>query len=1053
MFRVTEALYPNAIRRQLSRTRPFATIVSVDGTCQDLSYAQLENVTNRAAWFLDRYLPQDEKVFYMGPNDIRYLIWVLAAMKTGKCVLCPSPSNPIPANTHLFETVGASKLMYAPEAADSLSPLIRATRDIVTVFATPNYEDLMSKDLVQVYPFEGTFDELKHTNFMGLHTSGTSGHPKPLYWNHMAASTLASCCDPSIQANGQNNRNLAVELFVGQNVLDPFPLYHLGGMAPALSAIHYDNTVIIPAPGTRLTPENMTALLKYGKCTSLFSPPSVLEAMSTYPAGVEALSKLQKVAYTGGPLNPTRGKELAKYVRHLFPILASTEGGPCHLVSSGESSHWNAFKFMDFGQRMEETTPGFYELVFPRTELINNAYAFFQTCPDKTEYRTSDLFCPVEGQDGWWTFSGRVDNWVIMSNGLKMDPTDIENTIAAHPDVMGVLVAGSRRFRLCMLLEMKSPPTNHTERENMLERLWPTIDKANKAAPKFGRVPRELITFTTKEKPFMRASKGTIQRRLTILAYEKEIEEMYNQAQEGLLTYGLPPLKSTNLQDLIPFLIDVYAETLDKDGDDIGPEDDLFSLGLDSLSSSILSARLKAGLRNYGVESEKLDLINNKLLYSATTIRRMAEALAALVAGNGNFDEIVSSTSYEEMEKLVAKFENQLPRPPNKEQRIPGGSEQTIILTGSTGSLGSYMLASLLTRADIKKIYCLNRSEDAKAKQEKSLSSRGLPALPVQDGRVVFLQAKLSEPNLGLPADQHAALAREATCIIHNAFPVNFLLSVQSFEPQVQALVNLLHLAAAGARRPSVLFVSSIAAALPVTGSKGAGPATTVPEAVLGAEAARGLLQQGYAQAKHVCERLLEKYAGESGGGGGATAGPAAAVLRVGQICGPVSGRGVWNVREWAPSLVVSSKFLGVAPDSLGGLEINWIPVDELGRIVAELVAATGRDAGRGFAVYNVVNPTVTPWRELLSTIKSVAPATVTPREWIATLEASDNGTHVVSENPALKLVDFYRQTMLGEPRPTQVHMENLLSGSETARALSPIKGEHMARWMKAWGL
>ncbi|KAI5919523.1 hypothetical protein F4810DRAFT_724576 [Camillea tinctor] len=1033
MFRVTEALYPNAIRRQLSRTRPFATIVSVDGTCEDVTYTQLENVTNRAAWFLDKHLPHEEKVLYMGPSDIRYLIWVLAAMKTGKCVLCPAPGNTIPANTRLFETVGASKLMYAPEAAESLSPLIRATGDIVTNFVTPSYEDLMSEDLVPIYPFEGTFDELKNTNFMGLHTSGTSGHPKPLYWNHMAASTLASCCDPSIQLNGQGGRSLAVELFVGQNILDPFPLYHLGGMAPALSAIHYDNTVIIPAPGTRLTPENMTALLKYGKCTTLFSPPSVLEAMSTYPPGLEVLSKLQKVAYTGGPLNPTRGKELAKHIRHLFPILASTEGGPCHLVSSGDSSHWNAFKFMDLGQRMEETVPGFYELVFPRTELINNSYAFFQTHPNKTEYRTSDLFCPVEGQDGWWTFSGRVDNWVVMSNGLKMDPTDMESTVAAHPDVRGVLVAGSRRFRLCMILEMKSPPNNAAERETILDGLWPTINEANRAAPKFGRVPRELIIFATKEKPFLRASKGTIQRRLTIMAYEKEIDKMYDQASEGLLTHGLPPLKSTDMQDLVPFLINVYADTLDKDENEIGPEDDVFSLGLDSLASSILSARLKAAFRNYGVECEKLDLINNKLIYSATTIRRMAEALAALEAGNGEFGKILASTSHEEMEKLVADFENQLP-PPIKEQHAPRSTDNTVILTGSTGSLGSYMLASLLSRPDTKKIYCLNRSADAKTKQEKSLSSRGLPA---QDDRVVFLHANLSEPNLGLPAEQYAALARDATCIIHNAFPVNFLLNVQSFAPQVRALVNLLHLAAAATQRPSVLFVSSIAAALPVTSK---GPAT-VPEAVLSADAARGLLQQGYAQAKHVCERLLEKYAG---------AGGAARVLRVGQICGPVSGRGVWNVREWAPSLVVSSKFLGVAPDSLGGIEINWIPVDELGRIVAELVATAGED---GFTVYNVVNPTVTSWKELLPTVKRIAPATATPREWLETLEASDNGTHVVSENPALKLVDFYRQTMLGESRPAKVQMENLLKGSETARRLSPIREEHMARWMKAWGL
>ncbi|KAI1504530.1 hypothetical protein F5X99DRAFT_371308 [Biscogniauxia marginata] len=1042
MFRATEALYPNAIRRQLSRTRPFATIVSVDGKCQDLSFAELDNVTNRAAWFLDEHLQQDEKVLYMGPSDIRYLIWVLAAMKTGKCVLFPSPSNPIPANKRLFETVGASKLMYAPEAADLLSPLIQVTRNIVTAFVTPTYKDVMSQDLAQEYPFEGTFDELKDTKFMGLHTSGTSGHPKPLYWNHMAASTLASCRDPSIPVNNRDGPNLTAELFVGHNVLNPFPMYHLGGMAPTLGSIHYDNTMILPAPGTRLTPENMTALLIYGKCTAAFVPPSVLEAMSNYPPGVEALAGLQKVGYTGGPLNPTRGKELAKHVRHLFPILASTEGGPSHLVSSGDSSHWNAFKFIDVGQRMEEVMPGFYELVFPRTELVNYTHAFFQTYPDETEYRTSDLFVPAEGQDGWWIYSGRADNWVVMSNGLKMDPTDIENTVASHPDVTGVLVAGSQRLRLCMILEMKSPPTSHAEREKILEGLWLSINEANKASPKFGRVPRELIMFATKEKPFLRASKGTIQRRLTIMAYDREINEMYAQAQEGLLTHDLPPLKSTELQDLIPFLTNLYAHTLDKEDIEISTDDDLFARGLDSLASVILSARLKAALRNYGVESKRLDLINNKLLYSATTIRRMAEALAALVAENGRFDEIVSSTSHEQqVEELVAKFESELPRS-NKNKHVPAGcTKQTIILTGSTGSLGSYILSSLLARKDVKKVYCLNRSENAREKQENLLKSRSLPDLSTQDGRVVFIQARLSEPKLGLSEDQYSILAKETTSIIHNAFPVNFLLSVLSFEPQVQALVNLVKLAAEGDKTPSVFFVSSIAAAIPVTGNH-----ETIPEAVLSSENAKYLLQQGYAQAKHVCERLLEKYAVLSEG-------RKAAVLRVGQICGPISGNGVWNMWEWTPSLVVSSKFLGVAPDSLGGMEINWIPVDKLGRIVTELVYTTSASSSKGLTVYNVVNPTITPWEELLPIVKKAAPATVSPKEWIDRLEASDNGTHMINDNPALKLVDFYKQTMLGEMTPVKVEMENLLSGSETAKWLTPIKEEHMARWIKSWRL
>lgn len=106
-----------------------------------------------------------------------------------------------------------------------------------------------------------------------------------------------------------------------------------------------------------------------------------------------------------------------------------------------------------------------------------------------------------------------------MSNGLKMDPTEMEHTIASHPDVTGVLVAGSHRFRLCLLIELKKEVIDPS-----LENIWPTIEAANKKVPKFGRVPKALVLFATLDKLFLRAGKGTIQRRLTIQVYEEEID-------------------------------------------------------------------------------------------------------------------------------------------------------------------------------------------------------------------------------------------------------------------------------------------------------------------------------------------------------------------------------------------------------------------------------------------------------------------------------------------------------------------------------------------------
>jgi acyl-coenzyme A synthetase/AMP-(fatty) acid ligase len=91
----TEDLFPNVIRRMSARAKPYARVVSPDGTLEDITFANLDNASNRAAWFLDRMLDKDEEtVYYMGRSDIRYVVWVLAAMKAGKCVRIPSYTRP-----------------------------------------------------------------------------------------------------------------------------------------------------------------------------------------------------------------------------------------------------------------------------------------------------------------------------------------------------------------------------------------------------------------------------------------------------------------------------------------------------------------------------------------------------------------------------------------------------------------------------------------------------------------------------------------------------------------------------------------------------------------------------------------------------------------------------------------------------------------------------------------------------------------------------------------------------------------------------------------------
>ena len=57
---------------------------------REVTYVQLANAVNRASWWLEAQITKDEEkeypVAYLGPNDLRYIILVLASMKTGRKV-------------------------------------------------------------------------------------------------------------------------------------------------------------------------------------------------------------------------------------------------------------------------------------------------------------------------------------------------------------------------------------------------------------------------------------------------------------------------------------------------------------------------------------------------------------------------------------------------------------------------------------------------------------------------------------------------------------------------------------------------------------------------------------------------------------------------------------------------------------------------------------------------------------------------------------------------------------------------------------------------------
>lgn len=118
-------------------------------------------------------------------------------------------------------------MFFSKESFDMLEDLHAATKDDMRWVEAPMYEDFLSKNKVEDFPFTHTFEEVKNKPFMGLHTSGTTGHPKPIYWTHSAIPVFASQMDRSIRPPGSTGELVFEQLWSRTRLFMSFPFYHV----------------------------------------------------------------------------------------------------------------------------------------------------------------------------------------------------------------------------------------------------------------------------------------------------------------------------------------------------------------------------------------------------------------------------------------------------------------------------------------------------------------------------------------------------------------------------------------------------------------------------------------------------------------------------------------------------------------------------------------------------------------------------------------------------------------------------------------------------------
>ncbi|UKZ61257.1 putative NRPS-like protein biosynthetic cluster [Trichoderma atroviride] len=520
-------LIPNVIdeRAESDPTKAFASIPRskdlADGFV-DITYALVANAINRASWWLSHSMGNTEtsEVFaYFGPNDLRYPILLVATMKCGYQMMMPSPRNSAEYQQELLRRAGCQTLFCTRGLMAKLSPVV----DDLDIFCkiAPDLDELLDPTPVAPFPYEATYDEVKKNPFLILHTSGSTGPPKPI--------TLTIECTTTEDTHrllDDPEGRLWWRLFANRRYFMGMPCYHSAGVWFSLfKPVFFNSTAVFALSDKPLTASIAEAVHRTAEVSGGIYPPSVLEEISRTES-LSGVKGLEFVAYGGGPLSKSAGDRLSSItILHNFIGFTENSAPPRYVM---EPEDWNYFEFHPAsGYFPEHLHDDLYRMSFKRLPEYEFVQTVFRLFPELDKYTSGDILSPHPTKPNLWTYGGRTDDLIVLSTGEKFNPIPAELMLKGCSVVKDTLIVGDGRSQAALLVECDEEATAGMPQEEVLNELWPFVQRVNQTLPTQGRLLKTNIVFASAEKEFSRSPKGSVQRKATVANFEPELNSLY----------------------------------------------------------------------------------------------------------------------------------------------------------------------------------------------------------------------------------------------------------------------------------------------------------------------------------------------------------------------------------------------------------------------------------------------------------------------------------------------------------------------------------------------